>query len=82
MAERFFRQAELYRFISENKYEATTSWIPEEIAKVGNLIRIKESSDAEWEENWKVVKVYDRKSLSQLSDKERDYLKQRQASDV
>jgi len=58
-----------------------TSRIPEKIAKVGLVVKLKDE-DGNWTEGWKVMVVYGRLPLSILQKCERDYLKQRKASDV
>jgi hypothetical protein len=47
---------------------------------VGQYIKIKK--EGLWDVGWKVVRAYGRKSLEYLDNKERDHLKQRDASDV
>lgn len=58
------------------------SWIPEEIAKIGNVVRLKEMNSSEWSKGWSVVAVYERRSYEQLVVEERDWCIQREASDV
>jgi len=64
-----------------NSYLVDTAWIPEACAKVGKYIKIKRENGS-WDDGWEVVEVYSKKSIEYLDSKERDYLKQRNASDV
>lgn len=79
--EKFYRQCELAR-PSELGRELMTSWIPEKIAKVGNVVRLKDE-DGEWTEGWEVLVAYDvRMAYSYLKKRDRDHVNQRKASDV
>jgi hypothetical protein len=55
-------------------------WIPEKFAKIGKYIKIKENDI--WDNGWEVIEVWAKKELDSIEDKERDFLKQRKASDV
>lgn len=78
MAEVYYRQCRLKRVNGQ----IDTAWIPEKFAKKGHYIKIKKG-DGKWENGWRVQEVYDtRAAESRLLAHERDYLIQREASDV
>ncbi len=57
-----------------------TSWIPEKFAVKGKYLEIK--IDNNWENHWLIKETYAKQKEEYLLEKERDYLKQRNASDV
>ena len=81
MKSEFYCQCELTRPTGVDRLETMVSWIPEKIAKVGNIVRLKDKA-GEWTEGWKVTAVYDRQPYTPLEAKERDYKRQRKASDI
>lgn len=82
MRSEFYRQCNLRRQVGPDRFEDIMSWIPDEIAKVGNIVRLRNSAEEEWSENWLVVAAHERRPLSYLKERERDYVNQRKASDV
>jgi hypothetical protein len=58
------------------------SWIPDEKARVGNIVRLRNNADEEWSEGWLVVAAYDRRPYAYLETTERDWTRQRKVSDV
>ena len=56
------------------------SWIPENFAIVGRYVKLKEGDV--WEDGWKVASVGARRSSDEAIARGRDYLKQRDSSDV
>jgi len=55
---KFYCQCLLVRSAEEGRIENMVSWIPSDIAKEGNLVRLKESGkDLEWSEGWTVAEV-------------------------
>lgn len=50
-------------------------WIPDKFAKIGKIIKINNNV-------WEVIKTYSRERIDNLEKVERDYLKQRKASDI
>jgi hypothetical protein len=72
-----YAQCELRRV--DGKFDVV--WIPEKFAQKGRSIRIKDDNGS-WEDGWKVMEVYTRKAFSEIELKERDHLRQREASDV
>jgi hypothetical protein len=79
--EYYMRQCKFNRSIGGGMSVETTSWIPEQFAKVGNVVELKMGN--EWEDGWEIVSVNDDRKLSnEVNEHSRDYLKQRAASDV
>jgi hypothetical protein len=58
------------------------TWLPEKFANVGKYIKLYNKDCDVWEDGWKVVELYNKKEASVVESKERDFLKQRQVSDV
>lgn len=56
-------------------------WIPTKYAKLNKILKIKQE-DASWDDGWTVTAVYSTKKASEVESNERDYLRQRQASDI
>jgi hypothetical protein len=80
--EKFYCQCRMRRPIDADRCELLISWIPEEIAKVGNTVKLRNGSDEEWSEGWIVTSVGERRPYSWLVPKSHDYTTQRKASDV
>lgn len=59
----------------------TTSWIPSSFAKVGRVLRLKNDDDV-WEDGWVVAEAGTVKSADYVLDHERDFKRQRKASDI
>ena len=57
------------------------SWIPTEVARVGNLVRLKDT-DGVWTEGWRVRKTYATMETAECRDRSQDYKRTREASDV
>jgi hypothetical protein len=60
--------------------EFLTTWIPEVFAEVGKVLKLKEND--RWSDGWKVMKVYSRRESTEVSERSKDYKKQRKASDI
>jgi len=56
------------------------AWIPTKYAIINKIIKIE--LDGVWDNGWKVVEVYNTQSSKHTENHERDYLKQRSASDI
>lgn len=76
MAEGFYRQCSLRRVNGQ----IDMAWIPEPFAVRGKYLKIKIGD--QWENGWKVEEVYARASADEVLARERDYLNQREVSDV
>lgn len=61
--------------------ERYTAWIPEEYAKLGRVLKLRHD-DGHWEDGWEVKRRGARMLSSYVEDHERNYLKQREASDI
>lgn len=61
--------------------EEQTAWIPTEFAVVNGVIQIR-MEDSHWEDNWVVVETYSTREKGFVEEHERDYKKQRRASDI
>jgi hypothetical protein len=82
MRSEFYRQCELRRQVGPDQFEVMTSRIPDEKAKVGNIVRLRNSVEDEWSEGWLVVAAYGCCPYADLKITERDWTRQRKASDV
>ena len=60
---------------------ATTAWIPEEFAVIGRPIKLRKRG-GEWDDGWVVEEVGARRLSTEVADREQDWKKQRQASDI
>jgi hypothetical protein len=81
----FYCQCQLARPVKgqPNAHQKMVSWIPSDIAKVGNIIRLKEwPNDKEWSENWTVVSVGPKTEGGKIETRAGDYKNQRKVSDV
>ncbi len=79
----YSRQCILIKYLNHlnGDYVTTVSWIPEEYAITGNYIKLKDESGV-WEDGWRVAKVMSRKETKEVNIRSRDYINQRQASDI
>lgn len=76
MKAEYYRQCDLRRVNGSREM----AWIPEQFATRGAFLKIKR--DGTWENGWEVLAVYARRAADQVIVEERDYLHQREASDV
>lgn len=58
----------------------TTSWLPMKFAKTGKVLKLKD--DGTWDDGWTVTEVGTIQDFSYVKEKERDFTKQREASDI
>jgi hypothetical protein len=65
----------------QNKEYVVVAWIPSQFAKVNEIVKIK-TPDGQWENGWKVKEIYNQRDEKSVLEHERDYLKQRAASDI
>jgi len=75
----FHRQCKLTKPTESGVCE-TTSWIPEEYATVGRVVKLKNAG--EWSGGWVVSEVYDRMPSEEAMRRSRDYKKNRKTSDI
>ena len=58
------------------------TWLPTKFARKGHFVKLK-SDDGTWEDGWEVVETWGApRSSAYVAEHERDYLKQREASDI
>lgn len=76
----YYVQCKLKREVRPRIYQALVSWIPEEKAERGRILRLKNHD--EWEDGWEVVETWVRQKAEAVEARERDYLKQREVSDA
>ena len=67
---------------SKDRFETLTSWIPSDIAKVGNVVKLRNSASEEWSENWKILEASDKFPGELVEKAERDFMRQRKQSDI
>lgn len=72
----FYRQCKLKKGTTH-----TTSWIPEEFAKTGKNIRLRQPNK-EWDRGWQVESVGGRMEEKMLRERSQDYKNARKASDI
>ena len=77
-----FKQCQLYRPRVEGSGDFYTTWIPEEFAKVGKILELKDIHGGSWSPGWRVDAVYSRMPEEYVRGHERDCLTQRDASDI
>lgn len=80
MSQKYYCQCNMRKKI-ENGYKLNVAWIPEKFAQKGKVIKLK-WEDGTWEEGWEVMFVGARQEAEKVEENERDYLKQRKASDI
>ena len=81
MSEEMKIQCKLHKK-TENGVKVLTTWIPEDKAKLNNIVKIRETTDDEWEDGWKVVNTYQKRSSKEIHERSRDYLKHRKTTDI
>lgn len=59
----------------------TVGWIESHLAVVGKPVRMK-LDDGTWETGWNVIEVWTTAPSEVVKERERDYLRQREASDI
>ncbi len=62
----FYRQCKL-----EKNKTVQVAWVPEEFARIGQVLQIKENN--QWENGWAVAEVWTRKSETFVLGHERDH---------
>jgi hypothetical protein len=63
-----------------NGHKIYVSWIPEKFAIKGKVLKLKLNDI--FEDGWKVIFVGSRQEAEIVEENERDYLKQREVSDI
>lgn len=80
MSKEFYCQCELRKRCDTGEL-IDIAWIPEKFAKVNKLVNIK-LDDGKLDGPWKIIKVYSKVESEKIEGSERDYLKQREVSDI
>jgi len=62
--------------------EFYTAWIPSKIAKIGNVVSLKEDKSGEWLDNWTIKEVFTTLPSETVQERSQDYKKTRKASDI
>lgn len=57
------------------------TWLPTKFARKGKVVKLK-GEDGTWTDGWEVTEVWEVRSSEEVRERERDYLKQREASDI
>jgi len=76
MADEYHVQCEL-----GNGDSRMVSWIPEKYAKKNKQLKLREEN-GQWEDGWVVINTYGKRLSTYCSLHERDYTRQREASDI
>jgi len=76
----YYNQCEL-RKPTENGYQRDVSWIPSKFAIEGNVVKIKQE-DGSWDDGWTVFAVHSKMKGEYVLGHERDYKRNRKASDI
>lgn len=76
-----YTQCILHRDLGGGSTSIQTAWIPSEFAQVNKHIALR-LEDRSWQSGWIVVSKGSTKSAKRVEADERDYLKQREASDI
>lgn len=76
----FSRQCALERPLASGGKQIQISWIPEEFAKIGKFLKLREGDV--WENGWQVASIGGRQSRQQRIDRSRDHIIQRKGSDI
>jgi hypothetical protein len=77
---KYYVQCDLRKQI-ETGLLCDVAWIPEKFAVIGKQVRIKQE-DGTWDSGWMVAKRYAKMEEDEVEAAERDYLIQRESSDV
>jgi len=75
-----YTQCLLSKYIDEGCIKHV-AWIPEKFAKYNKVLKLK-CDDNSWNDGWIVQEVYNSKDEKYIFEHERDWAKQRKASDI
>lgn len=76
-----FTQVKLIKKQANNSELQEIVWIPTAFAKLGKYLKIKQD-DGSWVDGWQVSERFATKEGKYIKEHERNYLKQREASDI
>jgi len=74
-------QCKLQRDLPEGGTHQHVAWIPEKYAKFDKVLRIKNDL-GEWKDGWRVIETWSTRTAEHVERHERDWARQRLASDV
>jgi hypothetical protein len=81
---KYYRQCKLKKLIKGEegveRFRILVTWLPEKKAQIGKWLKLK--IDGAWENHWLVCETWEKKEARFVEDKERDFKKQREASDI
>lgn len=66
----------------ETGVEVTIGWIPEDFARLGKKLRLKDEENDTWEYGWIVTTIGGRRSRVEQQDRNRDHKTHRKGSDI
>lgn len=78
--QKYYCQCRLKKVLKLGEISHEVSWIPEKFAQKGRLLKIKRNGV--WDNGWEVINVWDKKSRDEVMEMSRNYLHQREASDI
>ena len=67
--------------VLKRKNRTMTSWLPMKFSVAGKVLKLKDENDT-WEDGWIVAEVGKVLDYDSVREKERDFTKQREASDI
>lgn len=77
-----YRQCVLRRVRESGAITQTTTYLPSKGLKVGRLVRFKNRGGEEWSPWWRIERMGELKEGEYVEERETDYQRTRQASDV
>jgi len=76
-----YSQCLLYKYIPNFGTLKTVGWIPESFANKGRILKL-QKDDGSWSDGWTVLAIYSTHAESFVLQHERDFVRQRKASDI
>jgi len=79
----FYSQCKLHKPLDDGtgRHWIMVSWIPADKAKVGNVVRLRNSAKEQWKEGWEVMEVWGTRRYKDAAAAEQDHKNQRKTSD-
>jgi len=78
---KFYCQCRLTKSVGRGTIWEQVSFIPEEFARLGEILELKDANGV-WTNGWKVVSVGNKMDAAYVESNERNWTKQREASDI
>lgn len=80
---KFYKHTTMHKPLpNDGGIQVHIAWIPEEFAKVGKVLKLKDPISGEWDDGWVVQSVYARQAEEFVLEHSQDYKYQRAASDI